>query len=547
MMDMLSAENRVWLSDFIERYGRKPRVLLIGNIANNAYNNAKILNQAGLDCDVICYDYYHVMGCPEWEDADLPWTPTDDFRPDWRNIPVGDYRRPEWFAQGPMHRCIDYLISRRTSSPNQLRLWRLLLICSLVTRPRNFYEWYIWLQADIKRRIFSYLGKFSEMIRHYVPALWSRVRWVKRLALRQALRLRAWQGGSQSSFGDDSSDATQFLDERTRYLIDEFKAEFPQRTDCLTLDDIQPYTPFFARWRTLLSHYDIVVGFSTDPFRPLLCGQPYFAVEHGTLREIPFAPDAQGRRTSLAYRLAQHCFVTNFDCASNASELAPMRYTLMNHPYDEDHGLSVLGASELREKLCAQLDCDFLFFHPTRQDWVDGTGYADKRNEVFLNAFAQLRQQGLRVGLVACSWGANVSQSQELLVQMGCDAHALWIPPLAITPFERMCKACDVVVDQFKLGAFGGVVFKAMAVASPIITFINEDLLARQYPELPPIINCRTTYEINVAVNRLVREPEWLRQVGQQSRVWIEHHHSKRETINKQLDQFRLLHAVKPT
>ena len=58
-----------WIVAFEERNSRRPRVLHIGNIANNAYLNASILNAAGVDCDVLCYDYYHVMACPEWESA----------------------------------------------------------------------------------------------------------------------------------------------------------------------------------------------------------------------------------------------------------------------------------------------------------------------------------------------------------------------------------------------------------------------------------------------------------------------------------------------
>ena len=49
--------------------GRKLRVLHIGNIANNAYNNARIQRQYGIDADVLCHDYYHVMATPEWEDG----------------------------------------------------------------------------------------------------------------------------------------------------------------------------------------------------------------------------------------------------------------------------------------------------------------------------------------------------------------------------------------------------------------------------------------------------------------------------------------------
>ena len=58
-----------WIAAFEERNGRRPRVLHIGNIANNAYLNASILNVVGIDCDVLCYDCYHVMACPEWESA----------------------------------------------------------------------------------------------------------------------------------------------------------------------------------------------------------------------------------------------------------------------------------------------------------------------------------------------------------------------------------------------------------------------------------------------------------------------------------------------
>ena len=62
-------EAGAWLADFERKNGRKLRVLHIGNIANNAYNNARIQRQYGIEADVICYDYYHIMSCPEWEDV----------------------------------------------------------------------------------------------------------------------------------------------------------------------------------------------------------------------------------------------------------------------------------------------------------------------------------------------------------------------------------------------------------------------------------------------------------------------------------------------
>jgi glycosyltransferase involved in cell wall biosynthesis len=74
------------------------RILHVGNIANNAYNNAKFLRRKGVEADVLCYDYRHVMAQPEWEDAQFDAQP-DEFSPCWEEIDLGSFRRPSWFIQ----------------------------------------------------------------------------------------------------------------------------------------------------------------------------------------------------------------------------------------------------------------------------------------------------------------------------------------------------------------------------------------------------------------------------------------------------------------
>jgi glycosyltransferase involved in cell wall biosynthesis len=517
---ILSPDNDRWFRQYIDTHGRAPVILLIGNIANNGYNNAKLLSEAGFDCDVICYDYYHMMGCPEWEDADLSGRLNDDFRPNWTSMDLGGFERPEWFAQGPLKTCIDYLCARRDNAPTKSEHWRRLLIHSRCISPRNIKDLLTLLEPLMRQAYGSLINSLPRLL---VRALSLLVRQAKKLFRRHSL--------------------TVVLDpafqNRADALITEFVRRFPERSDKLQMDDVYPYCQMFQEWCRLFNHYDIIIGFATDPFLPMLSGRSYFAIEHGTLRTIPFDKNGQGRRTALAYNQAQHCFVTNFDCVDAANKLAPGRNTLINHPYNEEHGLSVVGVEALRARLLLELDCDFLLFHPTRQDWVHGTGYADKLNEVFLLAFGALRQSGLRVGLVICSWGSNVAQSRKLLADLGCSANIRWTSPMAITSFERMCKACDVVVDQFKLGAFGGVVFKAMAVGAPIVTYLNEALIARQYCEIPPVINCKTTADIEVAIAEFMKDPVKLDHIRQQSREWISRHHGNRETINKQVDQFR--------
>lgn len=46
------------------------RVLHVGNIAQNAYLNAKLLRRAGVEADALC-DEWHIFCQPEWEDAEL--------------------------------------------------------------------------------------------------------------------------------------------------------------------------------------------------------------------------------------------------------------------------------------------------------------------------------------------------------------------------------------------------------------------------------------------------------------------------------------------
>ncbi|GIQ74343.1 hypothetical protein BraRD5C2_27830 [Bradyrhizobium sp. RD5-C2] len=104
------------IDDFQRKMGRPLRVLHIGNIANNAYNNARIQRKLGIHADVLCYNYYHIMGCPEWEDGALQEGSSalgqDHFRPDWWATSLKGWKRPRWFVQGPSALCIEYLRAR---------------------------------------------------------------------------------------------------------------------------------------------------------------------------------------------------------------------------------------------------------------------------------------------------------------------------------------------------------------------------------------------------------------------------------------------------
>ena len=532
---MLSFDNQRWLEKFAVLHGRAPRVLHIGNIANNAYNNAKILNSVGIENHVLCYDYYHVMGTPEWEDADFSGELNDDFNPTWYKQDLKGYCRPDWFVQGKLDDCLAYLQELSLGNTDRTNAFRALLsVQNRTSAPLDAARPTRKFRRPVEK--FITFGSFA-------PEEAFTATHQKMVSLFGA-GLGYWFSLSLMFFWPlahaYSKDALRGLFERLSSLWLSTKV-LNSRVDCLEEKDVVGVFRLLPKWSAVLKSYDFVIAYSTDPFIPLVVGVPYFAFEHGTLRDIPYATDTQGRRTSLSYAHAKHVFVTNFDCISSAERLAPGRFTLINHPYDEDHGSLVTGSDQLRQSLLARLDAEHLFFFPTRHDWVVGTGYADKANDIFLKAFAELHRLGWKVGLVCCEWGKNVEQSKELLEREGVTQHVTWFAPMAMTRFERMSMACDVVVDQFKLGAFGGVLFKAMATGSPILTYLNEALVLRQYTEVPPVINCRTSSEIVTQMAVLFEHPKCLEEIRLRSRQWIVQYHGKHQTINKQVDQFRLV------
>ncbi len=621
-IDEFAADERIapelarWIDEYRAQHGRSPRMLHIGNIANNAYNNARLLNQVGIESDVICYNYYHVMGCPEWEDADFSGDIRNDFFPAWERVQLNGFQRPRWFAQAPLHLCWSYLLARRRGDERGVRhAWRrmaiqrafvgLLARNPLLERARQFVRKHranirhavhslVNFPATFRRRmdqcrdwasVFKSSSPIAGAIFHASMIVWLSLKLVVGVILGPFLLLRWMQAYPiEQKLGrlQQSRLVGKFLfhvlllgwmlvqsalqiaclpllmtialtrtklpramtgpvvahdtfDLIVAQRIRQFREAFPDRVDTLNPLDFEPYRSVMGRWRELFACYEIVLGYSTDPILPMLAGVPYLALEHGTLREIPFQPTPTGRLTALAYHLAEHVFVTNSDCYEKGRLLAGDRVTFLNHPFDDDHFLLVQGADQTRHELRKQLKVDHLIFFPTRHDWVPGTGYADKGNDKFLRAYARLVNEGKRVGLVCCAWGKNVAQSRELLKELRVDRTVRWLKPLGTVPFERMALACGLVADQFHLGSFGGIMFKAMAAGVPVMTYLDEAAVSARFRSIPPVMNACSTDEIYHGLAKVIDYPEQLIELGSRSREWIKQHYSTRETLNKQI------------
>ena len=508
-----------------KKHGRRPKTLHIGNVANNAYRAAQLLRKIGFDADVICSDYYHAFSTPEWEDAFFDKNLADLYAPEWHKLEIKDFERQDWFAQGTMAACVKYLKSRNVSSDS-------------IEVHQN------WVALGIENKTLPPSAEYQKITpRDYFgdrPSRLKKEKLIERFLAGVKLKFQNPSLGlTEETSGLTPVEIASLEFERIRDdLIAEFEAKFPDREDIMVAEDFEPYRYIAFWWQALIDQYDIVQGYSIDPLIPMLCGVPYFAFEHGTLRDIPFSDHFQGRLTALSYSKAEFAFVTNIDCVGNAEKLCGDKMKYINHPFNEDIFLEFDGKETLRANLLEELNADFLVFFSTRHDWIEGKGFNDKGNDLLLRACGRLSNAGYKIGVVLCNWGHNVEESKALIEEYGYTKNTKWIEPAATQFYRRIMLVSDIVADQFVLGAFGGIFFNALSARAPICTYLDENIVMDVFSEMPPVINCRTEDEIYKKLKAAFDKELDLEQLGQAGWEWMKREHAWKDGLAGIAEQY---------
>jgi glycosyltransferase involved in cell wall biosynthesis len=510
-----------WLDEFARTHGRPLRVLHVGNIANNAYLNAKFLREVGIDCHVMSYDYYDIMATPEWE---------------------GVEHRPEWFAQGPFSICRRYLMALNEGrhAERWARRQQLKLACKLLAP----------IALDHRRSgVNRVLAQAYVFGRRGLIRRWSRFRWLSSWIWNWSMRVvglrilslarRGARGGHDESVPHDQGRSFQATaagdadnwEVHSAHLIREFDRVFPNRPDRLTRTDIDDWAKR-KDWQALFEMYDVVQCYATDPIRALVSAKrPYVAYEHGTLRDFTLGDEPLHRLNALAYRLADHAFVTNGDCLAYAQMLGIEDFTPMIHPIDvEQHAED--RAHEAKA-IRTDLDAEVLLLCPIRHDW------AIKGTDVHLRALpAIVEQHGPRVVLALCEWGAEVERSRTLLSSLGCEKNVRWLPPLNRVSLIAHIHASDVVLDQMALPHFGATAPQALAAGRPVVMSYDPASTEWIVPEPAPILAAFSPAEVAAAVTTAL-DPEWRRAFEPRARDWIVRYHHPRRIVREHCRVYR--------
>lgn len=522
-----------WTQEFQQKKGRPLRVLHIGNIAANGYLNAKFQRELGIEADVLCNDYYHIMAYPEWEEVAISDNYGQDIKPLFPSKDLKTYKRPKWFVQGPLILCFDYLIAKNEGqSIKAKKHWQTLsnylnhngkvkynFLKNRVLRKETLFKLLKKVESKANRLIFNNQFLQRNLSPRTKRALMKMVFFAQNTTYKIILRK------NKQTF---TFEEQQFVDG----LNQQYRQYFPNRAYTFTKEEIRPYLCYREKWEKLLSFYDVVQCYGTDPIYGLLFSKkPYLCFEHGTLRVYTSDDSSINALTSLAYRKAQHVFITNGDCLEYAMKLNIDNYSPMIHPVDVQQHRNI--DSDKVATLRSSFDADVLLFCPLRHDWeIKGT----EKHIYALKIVNDLLPS--KPKMVMTNWGQDLEKSKTLAKDLGIYEQIIWIQPLSRIKMIEMIHASDVILDQTILPCFGSTSPQALACGVPTIMSYEPDSTAWLIKKPAPILSASTVEDIAQCIQKAL-DPNWKKAFKLSAEEWINQYHSCEVALKTQLKVYK--------
>ncbi|MGI3903986.1 MAG: hypothetical protein ACRYGP_33275 [Janthinobacterium lividum] len=522
------------------------KILHVGNIAQNGYINASILRARGNDCDLVAPDLYHAGSSPEWYelstgDVDPALLGNDPFFPNFyalgRTFPeIGD-----WVAQGPYLQTMMYLLLKRRGDPHA-HLARAALCYyrfkSTVQRSSNpvgepldqrTFEAFL-KQYDLRPGLRN-LIRIGRMAEDY----WTSI--VDRISMRDA-NARNWIPPISREALSQHCAFDPYLDGivcglRAQGLAEALFIEFPGPLmdyahgirHGFTVDELIPYLWGGHVLRNLAALYDLVIFYGDWCKFAFAAGiEGYWALEHGTIRTLPFEPNANGRLVAAGFLGAARVLLTNTDYATAKPrlEFVPEQRIYFPHPFNE-----VQAATFLRDHLRCVDASRAVFFCPARQDWRVPDPRMAKGNDLYFRAGRLLLDQGRSDFLFHCvDWGVDREASRALVAELGLTNHVKWSPMMPKGHVWAAMVDAHSVIDQFLLSAFGAATVEALALSCRLISRDDGVNNAVFFAVPPPVLAAANAEEIKGRMLAVMDDPDDTARAGERGIEWVRKYHS---------------------
>ena len=538
-----------------------PRIAHVGNIANNAYSNAKFQRRLGLAADSYNYPFEFVFGHPEWEDADFGEQLDLYHPPEWPALRfTNGYERPHWahYLSGrpEPYGYTGYGEARCEAGMHgqYLDTGRVWTAAPATGEPAGLGP---TLALRLRRLSRAVAQRYAALARQGQLTPRERLEFLLLMLVRAAVdNVSVWR----LQLGIAMNDRLRAIRADMRAVdTDSRLAQAGQKLRPRSYSRLTCWRSF----RPLVQDYDLTVLYGLEVTKAGLLppDRPYVAFEHSTMRTLPFENTLQGRLLALGYRLAEACIITNPDVLGSAKRLGLRHYRFIPHPVDETKycpGETPL-ADELRRELreclaraaglggsgAAPLASQpLIFFCPSRHEWSNGSD--SKRSDRVIHAFGRYVREAEPAGLPAAAlvltkWGTDVRASQQLCRELGIEGRVVWRHPMHKMRLLEYYRAADIVLDQFHeaVGSFGTVTVEAMACARPVIMYFNPLVHEWCLEENPPIQSALTTPEIYGRLVALAGSAERRAAIGAQSRAWVERWHGWQRVAEAHLELYR--------
>ncbi len=528
-----------WIKEFTNRNNRPPKILHIGNIANNAYQNAKALNNADADCDVLAYDYYHVAGCPEWDDADFVGEIKDQFYPNWHKVDLNGFERPKWFAQGLGSFCLRYLLAKRKNKESSATFWwKMLELQSRAmslnsTSASNTIKLVSFLKIFLIQLYQNIIHYISYIIGVFIMMFTNFKLFCSKIKL--LIKGKLW-----SKEGIDKNEDIIEVRKKFNKLFPDRKAKFSS----VTLG----YISSAKLYKKLFDCYDIIIGYADTPILPYLAGvKNYIAFEHGSIRDLPYEDNDRGRLMLMAYANAKAVYVTNIDCVDSA------KYITKNTDAKIIYGLHGIDIDRITQKIRNSKvsdDFDFrfgakakekVFFCPARHDIDKERGVFLKGNEKIVAAAGKLSNEFDNFKLVFVEFGNDVSIIKELINKHpNLEKHIVWVDILSKAKLYQTYLNVDAVLDQFLLKAFGAITVETLCAGGGVLISqkVPDEEMKMFFGEQLPSFKCDDENDIYEAMKTVMTDENECRERAQKGAQWINKYHSSKRIVNLLEDAF---------
>jgi L-fucose mutarotase/ribose pyranase (RbsD/FucU family) len=534
------------------------KILHVTNIAQNAYINARLLNEAGHDNDVAAYDMYHFACSPEWVhlfEADIDRALLgDDFFPNFYRLGQAMPRIAPFVAHGPMLQTLTYLRLRRLGAA--LADTAYAVLAYLRFKATHFAtlapQTKPWPAADFAAALESYGLSAPLHARLRAGHLFDRLLGFIKARL---ARFLGWQvlenvhppfahGYLDSYFPFDPFLAQTLLALRQRGLLTAIGLELPAPAAPLPADAPAPpagddwtaYRIYGEQWRALCPLYDICLFYADSGTQAYANGiASYATFEHGTIRTAPFEDTIHGRLLAAAYHGADKVFLTNTDYATQARrlEFREDQRVYFLHPFDERETF------RFAELAPAPPASPVRFLCPARQDWVSNDPTMAKGNDRIFHAAAALRAAGVNTFRLTCiAWGVDLAASQKLVDDLGLAGHVDWIAPLTKRRLWGAMCAHHAIIDQFVISVISGITFEALGLGRRLIT--KDDGVANSvfFAAPPPLLAAADAADIAAHMRAVMADPHDAEGVGARCQDWVRQHHSAARLVALQETAF---------